>query len=479
MFSFKKLTVFFMGAILVGGTVGATVGSNTATAVTYRTANHAVGLNFKGGPGHWGTVWAGTYNNGRRGFCIDFGKRMPNQRGQALLTGNVPGMSAEESKQAKFIANKYDLNGSREASANAGLAIWKLQHDSGFNTWYAWARSRNVVTNTRARAVDAIISDARQHAAYKMSVSTNQVYLGQTGSGTVKVLGSNGKPAVGRSIALTATGAKILTVNGVAGSKGTTRSTGAVFTYQRTTADKTSFKVALTSDSSATAQISLSSWGHQRTLSGGYAEGAAATYVYFLAVVGPSMSSACDTDCNGMSKVTFQYTNPKGAQAIKWTEKAGTRVVATLSARGGTTSIPVVVSLGDGTVITSSSYCYTGSVLGGPCTTATVAVRTNFEVVCPAWAQGELQLPCRCTPNQPATVTLSSPAGSPRFYRGFVSINKGGATHQVDLVNGKPATINTGKLGVGTNVVISFTAYRDAARTIPMGSHILRDITVN
>jgi hypothetical protein len=478
MLSFKKLTVFFMGAILFGGTVGATVGTNTATAVTYSTAGHAVGLNFKGGPGHWGTVWAGTYNNGRRGFCLDFGKAMPNRRGQSLVTGNVPGMNAEESKQAKFIANKYDLNGSREASANAGLAIWRLQHDSAFNTWYGWARSRNVITAARARAVDAIILDARQHAAYKMSVSTNQVYVGQTGSGTVKVLGSNGKPAVGRSVALTATGAKILTVNGVAGSKGTTRSTGAVFTYQRTTTDKTSFKVALTSDSSATAQISLSSWGHQRTLSGGYAEGAAATYIYYLPVSGPSIASGCDTDCNGQSAVTFQFANSRGAQAIKWTGKVGTLVVATLSAKGGTTGT-AVVSLGDGKVVTSSSYCYTGSVLGGPCTTSTVVVPTSFEIVCPAWAQGELQLPCKCTPNQPASVTLSSPAGSPRFYRGFVSIDKGIVTYPVDLVNGKPTTINTGKLGVGTNGVISFTAYRDAARTVPMGTHILRDITVN
>jgi hypothetical protein len=254
-----------------------------------------------------------------------------------------------------------------------------------------------------------------------------------------------------------------------------------VFTCQRTNADGTSFRVALTSDSSATAQISLSSSGHQRTLSGGYAEGAAATSGYLLQVNKPVIVSACNTDCDGMSKVTFQFKNPNGAQAIKWTEKVGTRVVATLSAKGGTTSAPMVVSLGDGTVITSSSYCYTGSVLGGPCKTATVDVPTQFEVVCPAWAQGELQLPCKCTPNQPASVTLSSPAGSPRFYRGFVSINKGVANYKVDLVNGKPATINTGKLGVGTNVVISFTAYRDAARTIPMptGSHILRDITVN
>lgn len=479
MFNFKRLIIFFISSILVGGTVGATVGATTASADTYTTGSHAVGLTFPGGPGHSGPVWAGTWNNGRRGFCLDFGSAMPNRRGQSLITGNVPGMDAEESKQAKFIANKYDLSGSPEASANAAFAIWRLQHDKNLMTWYAWARSKNVITAARHTDVDAILADARQHAAYKMSVSTTQVHVGQTGSGTVKVLGSNGKPAVGRSVTLTATGAKVLSVNGVAGAKGATRSTGLVFTYQRTAAGKSSFKAVLSSDSSALAQISLSAAGHQRTLSGGYAEAAAATHSFDLPVNGPSIAASCDTDCNGNAQVTIQFPNPKGAQAIKWTMKASLPV-PTLSAKGGDIG-KIVVSLADGTVFTGSTYCYTGSVLGGPCATAEVFVPTTFgEIVCPPWAQGELVLPCRCTPNEPASVTLVSPAGSPRFFRGFVSINKGAADiPPTDLVNGTPATISTGILAPGTNVVISFTVYRDAARTIPLDSHILRDITVN
>jgi hypothetical protein len=52
MFSFKKLTIYFMGAILFGSTVGATVGAATASAVTFSTGAHAVSLTFAGGPGH-------------------------------------------------------------------------------------------------------------------------------------------------------------------------------------------------------------------------------------------------------------------------------------------------------------------------------------------------------------------------------------------------------------------------------------------
>jgi len=476
--TFKKLTILFVGTMLFGSAIliHGTVGAPTASAGT-TTGSHAVGLLFPGGAGHSGNVWAGTWNNGRRGFCLDFGKSTPNQSGISMITGNIPGMNAEESKQAKFIANKYDNNGSGQTAANAGLAIWRLQHDSAFTTWYSYSRSKGIIDAARDKAVNAILIDAQQHAPYRMSASTTAVLVGQKGSGTVKVLGNNGRSAVGRSVTVSATSARILSVNGVAGTKGHTRSTGVVFTYQRNTTGKVSFKAVLTDDSSAKAGVSTSSAGHQRTLSGGYSESAVATYAFEKTPGRPTIGSACDTDCDGQATVTFRFANPAGAQAIKWTEKVGNVVVATISAKAGTTGT-AVTRLTDGKVITTSSYCYTGSVLGGRCTTATIVLQTPYEIVCPAWANGELKLPCNCTPDLPASVTLASPAGSTRYYRGFVSINKG-APIAKDLVNGKPDTITTGNLGAGTNVVVSFTVYRNAARTIPLASHVLRNITVN
>lgn len=470
-----RLLVGFLSMLMLSVTVGATA----ASATTYYAGTHAVGLTFKGGPGHWSSVWAGTHNNGKRGFCIDFGLATPNRAGTTVLSNLivVPGMSLEESKQAKFIANKFSATTSTQLAANASFAIWQLQHDAAFNTWYSWARSTGIVTLARHTAITAIRLDAQQHGPYKMTVSSTKVQVGQKASGPVKVLGSNGKPAVGRTVTLTATSAKILTVNGVVGSKGTTRSTGVVFTNQRTNVGKVSFKSLLTSPSSATAGISISSAGHQRTLSGGYTESAVAYFSYDLTAGKPTVTSVCDTDCDGQSTVTFKYSNVSGAQAIKWTEKVGTTVVATLNVAAGTTGSKAV-RLTDGNVITTS-YCYTGTVLGGSCTTATVNVAGSFEVVCPAWAQGEIKLPCSCDRTKPSSVTLTAPAGSPRFYRGFVSINNGAVTYQADLVNGQVVTIPIGTLGVGANVVVSFTVYRDAGHTVVLGSHVLRNITVN
>ena len=157
--------------------------------------------------------------------------------------------------------------------------------------------------------------------------------------------------------------------------------------------------------------------------------------------------------------------------------KVGTAVVATLNVKPGATS-STTARLNDGQSITTSSYCYTGSVLGGGCATPWVSVATPYQVVCPAWAQAELSnSPCNCTPDLPAIVTLTAPAGSPRFYRGFVSLNKGVAISK-DL-SARTTTISTGKLAKGTNVVISFTVYSDAAHKKPMLTKVLKDITVN
>jgi len=458
----KKIVIGLLSVLMLSVGVGATA----ASATTYSTATNAVGRTFKGGPGHAGPVWAGTWlNGGKKSFCNDFGLATPNSAGTTILTSAVliPRMTAEQSKQAKFIANKDAATTSPELAANSAFAIWRIQADPAFNTYYAAARASGVITLARHNAINAILLDAQQHGPYQMTLVTTKVQVGQKGSGTVKVLGSNGKPAVGRTVTLTATNAKILTVNGV------------VFTYQRTNVGTVSFKALLTSPSSATAGISISAAGHQHTLSGGYTESAVAYFSYALTPGQPTTTSVCNTDCNGISTVTFSFSNPSGAQAVKWTEKVGTAVVATLNVAAGTTGSKVV-QLADGNVITTS-YCYTGTVLGGSCTTATFNVAGTYEVVCPAWAVATFTVSCNCTAKT-SSATITAPAGSPRYYRGFVSIN-GVVTQTQDLVNGQVTIIKSGTLSAGSTVIVSFTAFRDAARTAPLLTNNLVNITVN
>jgi len=462
------------GSFLVHGAM------SPAAAYSSRTANRSVGIEFAGGDGHRGKVWAGTWNNGERGFCIDFGSTTPNNSGTKTLNGpdNIPGMTTEETKQAKFVANKYSRTSSNEDAANANLAIWRYRADSAFNTWYNFARSKNVINPARHLEVNAIMADAAQHGLYKVDIQIDSLEVGQTGFGRVTVRGSNNKPAAGRLISLSPTefagnGAKILKVNRGAGTQGITRPDGVlVFEYQSTKPGRVGVRAWLTAPSSSQARLSITTSGHQRTLGGDFKE-FAKDYDDYTKYSDLKIGESCDTNCGGNSQVTFEADNTKGKQNIRWS----VRKSVTKSGESPTAATFFVapglkggqkVSLPDGSRITESWYCYTGSVLGGPCTSTLVKKATAHEVICPAWAQATLKAPCNCTPGEPGSVTMSSPAGSPRFYRGFVSVNKGPAT-ALNLESGQPVTFPIGQMGAGTtNVVISFTVYKDAARTQPI-----------
>src|SRR5687768_17144791 len=103
--TFRRLLAAGVGAlVLTSGAVVATAssapaGSTPAAVAPARpaepeAAKQAVGISYLGGPGHPGPVWAGTWDNGERGFCIDFTKHSPNNSGTTTITGAIPGMTA-------------------------------------------------------------------------------------------------------------------------------------------------------------------------------------------------------------------------------------------------------------------------------------------------------------------------------------------------------------------------------------------------
>ena len=466
-----RLLAILMGSMLLTGTVAV----SSAKAVGYTTATHAVGIRFQGGPGHYGTVWAGTWNNGVRGFCIDFGLAIPDHASNPVIAGTIPGLTIVKSNRAKFIANKWWSSNSSTAAATASLAMWRMIGSTNVNTWYSWATSHGVISSAQNAAVNVVLNDAASYSA-RMTVTAKPVLVGQQTTGAVKALNTAGHAIVGRSVRLTATNAQILTVNGIRGTSGLTRSTGMALTYKRTGSSTVSFRALMTAPSALRATISTSMSGHQRTLGGGYTTSTTAYFSYSMAPRTPTITSVCGTNCDGMSTVTFSYCNPSGAQMVKWTEKVGTSVVGTFGVpTAGCAHTSAQVS--DGNVI-ASSYCYT-TVLNGPCTTSSVTMPTKFEVVCPAWAQGDLTIPCTCAQTSPAYATFLSPQTSPRYYRGIININDGAVTYEVDLVNGTSNKVTTGNLGSGTHVVVSFVAYRDAARTIPLLTQVTRNVTIN
>ena len=259
-----------------------------------------------------------------------------------------------------------------------------LQAEPAFKTWYR----TDALTAADRKAVDAVLDDAAQRAPYKVSIKAAQVLVGQNGTGTVKVLRKDGKPALGRSVALSASGAKIVSVRKIAGHQGTTTADGLTFAYERSKPGKVGLKATVTAPSTTTAGLSTTEEGHQRTLSGGYVESSIANYEYDLTPGKPTITSGCDSECAGISTLAFKVCNPSGAQPVSWSEKSGGKVVATLEAAGGK-CVTKSAKLADGKELTAS-YCYTKTV-GGACDTAQGRRRRGLPGRLPRVDQGDLR----------------------------------------------------------------------------------------
>ncbi len=468
------VSVALLGAGISTATASASPANPSAAAkpaAAAEKATKAVGITYEGGPGHPGPVWAGTWDNGTRGFCIDFELHTPSSTGTTKLTGSIPGMSAKQSSRIKAITNAYSTTTSSKKAALAQLAIWTVEADSNFAKWY----KASEVTKADRKAVKALVADA-DRGPFKVGVSTSKVEVGQDGTGTVKLVG--GDPGgVKLSVALTATGAKIRTVDGAKGTKGTLDSGGLKFTYERTAPGKIDVQAVLTTPSPKIAGLSVTQKDHQRTLSGGFVETAIASYAYQLTPGKPTISSKCNTDCNGVASLSFSVCNPAGADAVTWTQKAGSDVVATLSAAGGK-CVKKSAKVSDGQKI-AASYCYSQSV-GSACVTDTVKVPGTYEVVCPVWVKATYVMSCECVGVEGSSVTFLAPAASARFYRGFVTMTKDGKStvKQVDLDNGSATKVDLGKLK-NVQVAATFAAHTDAARKNAIGSkHTLFSVKV-
>lgn len=76
-----------MGFALAGVGIGSgrasasTPAAAPALSTAAKAAQEAVGMTHPGGPGHPGAVWAGTWDNGKRGFCINFSMHRPSNSG--------------------------------------------------------------------------------------------------------------------------------------------------------------------------------------------------------------------------------------------------------------------------------------------------------------------------------------------------------------------------------------------------------------
>lgn len=462
-------------ALVIGVITSVALVTTTAAPASASTATPVVGMKLRGGPGHSTTVYAHVWQlDGKRGPCIDFGRRTPDSVSGTRTITQVPGMTAEQSRQAFKLVQTYRSTTSDFTAAALALSVWKLRGDEDFKTWYAWAKRTDAVGPRLEARVNQMLSEAKSHGPYKVSVKLQPVLKGQTGVGKVTVTDSRDKPARSMPVRIkrTTTAAKLVSAAGKTNSNGV-----ATFKFKRTTTGKVGFRATVSGPSVKKALLSSPSAGSQRLLVGGFRDSWSGSAEYSSSAGAPTFTTTCDTDCDGQATVTVGYCNPsKNATPIRWVGMVGGSNVVSIDVAPGKCS-KEELRLTDGNVL-EMKYCPLNKV-GGKCTSGFVK-KTSYEVVCPAWASATIQLACTCKPDESGSVTFDPLlAGNPRFYTGYVIIDDGTIVRPVPLEIGASQTVDIGQIKSGTKIDVTFKVWRDANKTQLLGEHLLQSVTVN
>lgn len=445
----------------------------TAPVANAATASRAAGISLPAGPGHTsGPVWAGNWSlNGKRGYCIDFSWHNPDGGSSNVVSGNLPGMTAEESARAKFITNTYANTNSDVWAAGAALAIWKIQGGSAFNTYFKFLVDKGHAKDARAKMA-TILEASKTHAPYKVVVKSNVVLVGQDGKGSVTVTGSNGKPAAGRSVTLSTNDRVRITSDPTL----KTNFSGVVrFTFKRVNVGTARINARVVSPSSGKVILSTPSAGNQRLIQGVFQD-VASGYTSFDKKAGaPTITSSCTDNCNGIAPVTSKACNPAGARAIRWFHMNGTTKVAHQDTAGGACSTKTF-KVADGVKLTKE-YCYLDKV-GGTCVTSHIKVAGVFEVICPPWVKVTGTFECQCEGGIKFNFNLAAPGGV-RYYTARVKVDGVVVGGEQKLGKAGTSVVENVLVKNGQTVSVEYTAWRNADYTGKLRTGMPFSVTLN
>ena len=213
-----------------------------------------------------------------------------------------------------------------------------------------------------------MVAAAAIHAPYKVTVAFPGAVTGQPGTLTVTVLGSNGKPAAGRTVTATITGAA--TRNPITAKTNTNGVAVLPYTAARLAQ---SYTLTVTSPSSTAVWQNSPSKGHQHMIGGGFTETQTATG----AVTVCPMRVRISTDCAcGQKTVTVEaiFTGQRPGSYLAVVSVNGK--VAAQESVNGTDQTTISVTVPVGSEVTAGFVVLHddgGQIDGG--TLATVAIR--------------------------------------------------------------------------------------------------------
>jgi hypothetical protein len=418
--------------------------------------------------------WVGTWRVGdvEMGVCHQFSLSSPDSGPRQEVTSRIQGMSAKQSKRAKFLDNRYHGTDDAETAKAWQLAIWTIQDEPEFRAWYRSALAAGAIPQRLDTRMRDMLEESRRHGPYTVTMQTTNRLPGTSGRVRVEVLTQTGKPApAGLEVTAAASGpvtlhssSTALNRRGVAKLPYSVNDVGA-YSLSSTVSAPSHEKVLMSTPSPGRQII-----GGSRLTTRALASVAAEATTAALSV---SHEVTCEENCTGKDlPVQFTVCNDNGRLVMVTTTIAGqTRQAYIKRSACWTEKVP----MNDGDVTPAPVACYVAKV-NGPCISRTWTVGSPHEVVCPGWAEVQLCVDGRCGGTD-GQLKFTTPE-SPRHYTGWYRIGDGPL--QMVLLGEGSTTVSLGRqLTSGARIAIGFSAYRDSARTDKMAEHKLLDVTFN
>lgn len=408
--TFPLLSVLVALALLAAGTLGLIAqqpqrdSADPAEKSKPVAAGHGAGYTIRG-------QWIGTWRTADGlGFCIEFDKAHPDSTGVEKVGADVPGMSADQSARVRYVTNKYGPTRSRTDGAAAAIYVWKVQDTDRFDTYYAKLVKQGLVSDTIRRRVTEIAAEARLHGPYGLTMTMAAGYPGQSVRGQVTVRARNGKAVPGMTVALTPNDNGMVTRQ----ARSSDRRGRISFTARVTGTGALRVAATLVIPGSGV-WVTQPTAGRQRlVLAGKQTATAKASVTSERRIGAPTVSSVCDSDCDGAAPVVVRMKNPCGSLTLR----------EFVYADGGRTPVAVVdvapctaakksVTLKDNTLVTTA-FCYLDAQQR--CADTPKANGGRLRVDCPPLVEYRFSGVCPCADAKTLTYQVKAPAGSPRRY---------------------------------------------------------------
>ncbi|MFP5282188.1 MAG: Ig-like domain-containing protein [Actinomycetes bacterium] len=362
-------------------------------------------------------------------------------------------MNGPDSARIRYVANKYGATRSNLDAAAASIYVWQVQNTTRFDRYYAAMVKAGAISKTIQRRVSQIAAEAKNHGPYRLSMTMGAGYVGQSISGTVTVRAANGKAIRGLAIRLSASGSGALTRgSGTSDARGQVR-----FTTRVTKPGAVRVDARLVTPSTGV-WITRPSAGRQRlVLHGRSTMTAKASVSSQRAIGGPTVRSACDTNCKGSAPVTVTMSNPCGSAVLREFIYSGGRQVP-----GGIVDVAPcrtaskTINLPDNALVTTR-YCYLDSQRR--CVSAPIANKGSLRVVCPPSVEYRFSGVCPCDGTKTMTYGVRAPANSVRSFS-VTQVRSGPSGRQVNtatLKNGVWQDLPSVTLRAGDKVQLSLT----------------------